>query len=142
MATPAFEEIAETFEFLDDWEDRYRHVIDMGKAMPPLDDSFKVPALIVVAALLSAVTATPTLALASGVAFLVAEVVDWAVFTPLRGRSLPLAVVASSVVAAPVDTVLFLALAGFPVTVQAVAGQFLVKTGLALLVAAWLRWRR
>ena len=45
MATPAFEDIAETFEFLDDWEDRYRHVIDLGKAMPPLDDSFKVPAL-------------------------------------------------------------------------------------------------
>lgn len=44
MATPAFEEIAETFEFLDDWEDRYRHVIEMGKAMPPLDDAFKVPA--------------------------------------------------------------------------------------------------
>ena len=32
MATAAFEEIAETFEFLDDWEDRYRHVIDLGKA--------------------------------------------------------------------------------------------------------------
>lgn len=45
MATPAFEEIAETFEFLDDWEDRYRHVIELGKAMVPLDDSFKVPAL-------------------------------------------------------------------------------------------------
>jgi cysteine desulfuration protein SufE len=45
MASPAFEEIAETFEFLDDWEDRYRHVIDLGRAMPPLDDSFKVPAL-------------------------------------------------------------------------------------------------
>lgn len=45
MATAAFEEIAETFEFLDDWEDRYRHVIELGKAMPPLDDSFKVPAL-------------------------------------------------------------------------------------------------
>jgi cysteine desulfuration protein SufE len=44
MATPAFEEIAETLEFLDDWEDRYRHVIEMGKAMPPLEDSFKVPA--------------------------------------------------------------------------------------------------
>ena len=44
MATPAFEDIAETFEFLDDWEDRYRHVIDLGKAMPPLEDSFKVPA--------------------------------------------------------------------------------------------------
>jgi sulfur transfer protein SufE len=43
MATEAFEEIAETFDFLDDWEDRYRHVIELGKAMPPLDDSFKVP---------------------------------------------------------------------------------------------------
>lgn len=45
MATEAFEELAETFDFLDDWEDRYRHVIELGKAMPPLDDSFKVPAL-------------------------------------------------------------------------------------------------
>lgn len=45
MATEAFEEIAETFAFLDDWEDRYRHVIELGKAMPPLDESFKVPAL-------------------------------------------------------------------------------------------------
>jgi cysteine desulfuration protein SufE len=45
MATPAFEEIAETFAFLDEWEDRYRHVIDLGRAMPALDDSFKVPAL-------------------------------------------------------------------------------------------------
>ena len=45
MATEAFEDIAETFEFLDDWEDRYRHVIELGKAMPPLDDSFKVAAL-------------------------------------------------------------------------------------------------
>jgi len=33
MASAAFEEIVEDFEFLDDWEDRYRHVIDMGKAM-------------------------------------------------------------------------------------------------------------
>ena len=45
MASPAFEDLADTFAFLDDWEDRYRHVIDLGKAMPPLDDSFKVPAL-------------------------------------------------------------------------------------------------
>ncbi len=45
MATAAFEDLAETFAFLDDWEDRYRHVIDLGKAMPALDDSFKVPAL-------------------------------------------------------------------------------------------------
>ena len=45
MATAAFEDLAETFAFLDDWEDRYRHVIDLGKAFAPLDDSFKVPAL-------------------------------------------------------------------------------------------------
>ncbi|MEY1555479.1 SufE family protein [Yoonia sp. R2331] len=44
MATAAFEEIVDDFEFLDDWEDRYRHVIDLGKAMDPLDDAFKVPA--------------------------------------------------------------------------------------------------
>ncbi len=44
MATPAFEEIAETFEFLDDWEDRYRHVIELGRAMDPLEDAFRVPA--------------------------------------------------------------------------------------------------
>lgn len=44
MASTAFEEIAETFEFMDDWEDRYRHVIELGKAMPPLDPAFRVPA--------------------------------------------------------------------------------------------------
>jgi len=42
--SPAFEEIAETFAFLDDWEDRYRHVIELGKAMPPLEEAFRVPA--------------------------------------------------------------------------------------------------
>ena len=45
MASPAFEDIAETFAFFDDWEDRYRHVIELGKAFPDLEDSFKVPAL-------------------------------------------------------------------------------------------------
>ena len=45
MATAAFEDLVETFAFLDDWEDRYRHVIELGRAMPPLDASFKVPAL-------------------------------------------------------------------------------------------------
>jgi cysteine desulfuration protein SufE len=44
MATEAFEELAEDFEFLDDWEDRYAHVIELGKAMDPLEDAFKVPA--------------------------------------------------------------------------------------------------
>jgi cysteine desulfuration protein SufE len=44
MAQEKFEELVETFAFLDDWEDRYRHVIDMGKTFPALDDALKVPA--------------------------------------------------------------------------------------------------
>ncbi|MRH21141.1 SufE family protein [Rhodovulum strictum] len=44
MASAAFEDIVETFEFLEDWEDRYRHVIEMGRAMDPLEDALKVPA--------------------------------------------------------------------------------------------------
>lgn len=44
MARPAFEDIVEDFEFLEDWEDRYRYVIEQGKAMDPLPDALKVPA--------------------------------------------------------------------------------------------------
>ena len=42
--TDAFEDIVDTFDFLDDWEDRYRHVIELGKAMPALEDALRVPA--------------------------------------------------------------------------------------------------
>lgn len=45
MATAQFEELVEDFEFLDDWEDRYRHVIDQGKSMEALDEALRVPAL-------------------------------------------------------------------------------------------------
>src|SRR5450432_1003243 len=30
------DELAETFEFLGDWEERYRHVIDLGRDLAPL----------------------------------------------------------------------------------------------------------
>ena len=43
MATERFEEIVEDFAFLEDWEDRYRYVIDLGKAMPALDDALRTP---------------------------------------------------------------------------------------------------
>ena len=36
MAIIDFNEIVENFEFLDDWEERYRYVIELGKKMPPL----------------------------------------------------------------------------------------------------------
>ncbi|MFB2531297.1 SufE family protein [Paracoccus sp. p4-l81] len=42
--TEAFADLVETFDFLDDWEDRYRHVIELGKAMPDLDPALCVPA--------------------------------------------------------------------------------------------------
>lgn len=44
MASLEFEEIVDDFEFLDDWEDRYRFIIERAKTMPPLDEALKVPA--------------------------------------------------------------------------------------------------
>ena len=37
LAQLAFEEIVETFQYLEDWEDRYRHIIELGKEMPKLE---------------------------------------------------------------------------------------------------------
>jgi cysteine desulfuration protein SufE len=41
------DELIENFELFDEWEDRYRYVIDLGRALPPLEpqyqtDAFKV----------------------------------------------------------------------------------------------------
>lgn len=44
MASAAFEDIVEDFDFLEDWEERYRYVIEQGKAMEPLPAALKVPA--------------------------------------------------------------------------------------------------
>ena len=44
MAQAGFEDLVETFEFLDDWEERYRHVIELGKALPDMPEVLKVPA--------------------------------------------------------------------------------------------------
>ena len=41
MASGKFEEIVNDFEFLDDWEDRYGYIIDLGKKLTPLEDSLK-----------------------------------------------------------------------------------------------------
>jgi cysteine desulfuration protein SufE len=37
-AGESFEEIVENFELFDDWEDRYRYVIELGRGMPELAD--------------------------------------------------------------------------------------------------------
>ena len=44
MATEAYESIVEDFEFLDEWQDRYRYVIDLGKDMQTLPDHARSPA--------------------------------------------------------------------------------------------------
>jgi cysteine desulfuration protein SufE len=44
MPVPSFEEIAENLSVLDDWEDRYAYVIQIGKALPALDDVLKTEA--------------------------------------------------------------------------------------------------
>lgn len=36
-----FEEIVDNFELFDDWEDRYRYVIELGRSMPELPDGQK-----------------------------------------------------------------------------------------------------
>ncbi|MEZ0260034.1 MAG: SufE family protein [Alphaproteobacteria bacterium] len=36
--------IAEDFAALDDWEDRYKYLIDLGNSLPPMDDSLKTEA--------------------------------------------------------------------------------------------------
>jgi cysteine desulfuration protein SufE len=44
MTEPAaFQDIAENLSFLDDWEDRYRYLIELGQALPKLSDAEKSP---------------------------------------------------------------------------------------------------
>jgi cysteine desulfuration protein SufE len=35
------DEIIDNFSFLDDWEDRYRYVIELGRGLAPLDETLK-----------------------------------------------------------------------------------------------------
>lgn len=72
--------------------------------------------------------ASPQLATASTVAFLGAELVDLTVFqSTFKRLGFVVAIVLSNIVAAPIDTLLFLHLAGFPVTGSAVTGQLIGK---------------
>ena len=38
------DELLDTFEFFDDWEDKYRFIIDLGKELPGLPDADKTDA--------------------------------------------------------------------------------------------------
>ncbi len=37
------DELVDNFSFLDDWEDRYRYLIELGRGLDPLDDSERTP---------------------------------------------------------------------------------------------------
>lgn len=82
-------------------------------------------------AVLSALLAPPALVVASGLAFLVSELADFAVYTPLQRRGLVLAVVASSAIGLVVDSILFLWLAFGDLSF--LVGQVLGKSWMVLL---------
>jgi queuosine precursor transporter len=97
---------------------------------------------IVAGAALSGAVAPPSLVLASTVAFLLSELADFAVYTPLQARGLVLAVLASSVAGLIADSVLFLWLAFG--NLEFLAGQVIGKAWMVLLalpVVHWIRMR-
>jgi len=38
LTEPSFDQLMDDFEFLDDWEERYKYVIELGRALEPLED--------------------------------------------------------------------------------------------------------
>lgn len=68
---------------------------------------------------------SPALAVASAAAFIVSETADWAVYSHLRKRHRLAGALASNTVGALLDSAVFLALAGFPMS--GVGTQTVVK---------------
>ncbi len=91
-------------------------------------------------AALSGAVAPPQLLVASATAFLLSELADFAVYTPLQSRGLVLAVLASSVVGLVADSILFLWLAFG--SLDYLAGQILGKLWMVLLALPFIHWIR
>lgn len=83
---------------------------------------------------LSAAVAPPYLVMASAVAFMLSELSDFAVYTPIRKKSLPAAVMASGLVGSAVDSAVFLWIAFG--NLDFIAGQVLGKLWMTGLAAA------
>ncbi|NKI35895.1 queuosine precursor transporter [Wenzhouxiangella sp. XN79A] len=95
------------------------------------------------AVLLSAVLATPRIALASGAAFLASQLLDVAVFDRLRGRAWWQPPLFSSVIGSALDTALFFALAFAGTTMPWMTlalGDYAVKVAIALVMLAPWWW--
>jgi len=91
-------------------------------------------------AAISALLAPPALVVASAVAFLLSELADLAVYTPLARRRLIAAVVASSMVGLVVDSIVFLWLAFG--SLDFLLGQIVGKAWMVLLSLPFVHWLR
>lgn len=92
-------------------------------------------------AVTSALTAGPVLALASALAFAVSEGGDAVVYHRVRRRSRAAAILASGGVGLVLDTVVFLWVAGFPLTWGTFLGQSIVKGAMTAVAAAYVAAR-
>jgi uncharacterized PurR-regulated membrane protein YhhQ (DUF165 family) len=99
---------------------------------------------ILTGAALSAYVAPPALVVASGVAFLLSEAADMAVYTPLYRKRLIAAVFASSIIGAIIDSAVFLLIAFG--SIKYLPGQVIGKAWLVLLAVPILyivrKWNR
>lgn len=97
-------------------------------------------AAIGIGSVLSFGTAPAALALASTIAFALAELADFAVYSPLRQRNRPVAVLASGAVGSVIDSLLFVWIAFG--SIDLAAGTVLAKVYASVAVAIWLARRR
>lgn len=95
---------------------------------------------ILIGAVLSWWLSSPELARASAITFLIAELLEFAVYTPLRRRvrfasgQWSGVVLLANITGALADTLIFLSLAGFSLTAAVVAGQMVGKGYVTLAV--------
>jgi queuosine precursor transporter len=95
---------------------------------------------ILVGAAISALLAPPALVIASAAAFLLSELADLAVYTPLVRRGFVVAVVASGLVGLVVDSIVFVWLAFG--SLDFLAGQIVGKAWMVLLSIPFVAWLR
>jgi len=95
---------------------------------------------IAVGALISALLAPAALVVASATAFMLSELADFAVYTPLARRRLVLAVLASSLVGLVVDSIVFLWLAFG--SLDFLGGQIVGKLWMVLLALPFVAYLR
>ncbi len=99
----------------------------------------KVLILLVVGTVLSYFLAPIEIAIASGLAFMVSELVDWTVYTVTK-RPLSSRILISSIVAAPIDTTLYLVGANMVVPGVLTIGSIIASIASKLAAAAFIAW--